>query len=109
MATDLERVVFGNHPDPDGEPEPVDTVVVEGVVKSVDTKGMMFTVPTWDGGKYEFGPAPWPKVFNTQFTTTSVELHTHDATATETLPVKGDRCLVVFPGGVPWVIGWWPK
>lgn len=48
--------------------------------------------------------------------------HTHPGSASpashdhaETVPVNGDRCLVLFPagdnGGVqgPWVIGWWPS
>jgi hypothetical protein len=43
--------------------------------------------------------------------TVDPEIHDH----TETVPVKGDRCLVLFPtadnDGVaqPWVIGWWPS
>jgi hypothetical protein len=90
MAGKLDRVIFGVDPDP--EPAPVDEVIMEGVVYSVGAGGIKFTVPTWDNGTYLYGPAPYPPY--------AVGIHA--------APVKGDRCLVMFPNGEPWVIGWWP-
>jgi hypothetical protein len=107
MASKLERVVFGDTPDPSGEPSPVDSVFVEGVVKSVSAAGMKFTLPDLDDGKFEYGPAPYPRLVT--LTTTTTDLHTHDVLPAGNQPVKGDRCLAVFTGGGPWVIGWWPN
>lgn len=79
--------------------------VVEGRIKGVSPAGAMFTIPSWDGGKHEFGPAPWP--------ISAVEPgggEAHDHTGTP--PPAGARALVVFVGdgiGNPWIVGWWPS
>ncbi len=74
---------------------------VEGSLFDVTPDGARFTVPSWDGGKHVFGPAPWPL--------SRVEptgAHDHEAS----VPPRGARVLVLFLGaGVerPWVLGWW--
>lgn len=75
----------------------------EGRITRVTAQGAFFTMQDYDGGKHEFGPAPWSKVVTTS---AGAEPHLHTAVA----PGAGVRCLVVFVGaGVarPWVIGWW--
>lgn len=120
----LERVILGTSE----EPEPDTSArVVEGVVRSVNADGLKFTVPDWDDGKYVFGPAPWPKSRTEPNHSPGVMAgatavgdhgahdhgpHVHaDHDHVETVPSKGDRCLVVFVGdGIenPWVVQTWP-
>jgi hypothetical protein len=67
----------------------------EGIVRSVTSKGITFTIPTYDDSTYVFGPAPYGRW-----------------STGGTGPQTGDRCLILFPTGTtidPWVIGWWPK
>lgn len=109
-----EDVIFGRRMDPSHEPQ---SGAVEGQVVAISAAGMTFTIKSWDGGKHLFGPAPWPKDRLIDFASDTGNLviggtpypHTHHATAVETVPVKGDRCLVIFTDDGPWVIGWWPK
>jgi hypothetical protein len=157
-ARGLESVLLGVRPNV--RPDPGGATFTEGEVDHVDADGMYFTIPSWDKGKFLFGPAPWPmsRVEPTGLIVTvgtgtepdhaahghgthhhtaagspttddavpgtalSHAGHTHPGEATpavhdhsETVPVKGDRCLVLFPSGSnngvqePWVIGWWPS
>lgn len=76
--------------------------MVEARVHDVSSTGMRFTIPSWDGGKHVFGPAPWPMSRVQPYDT-----HDH----AETVPTAGSRALVLFLGdGIsnPWVIGVWP-
>jgi hypothetical protein len=100
----LTQAILGVHPEPN---PPRAQGVVEGKVKNVDAKGLYFTVPDWDGGKFTFGPAPWPVSRVEPAVSGADAPHDH----AETKPSAGDRCLVVFEGeGVsnPWCVGWWP-
>jgi hypothetical protein len=90
-------------------PKPGSGSHVEGEVYDVSPAGMRFTVPAWDGGKYLFGPAPWPQsqVDPTNDEGDGAVTHDHAGAA----PAQGARCLVLFIGsGVdrPWVVGVWP-
>lgn len=125
MSTSLEQAILGH----DSEPTPHEAgSVVEGVVRAVTAEGLTFTVPTWDDGKFVFGPAPWPMsriepdhspaVLAGPTAVGDHGMHDHGPHVHanhdhgETKPVKGDRCLVVFVGGGvenPWVVAWWPK
>lgn len=147
MADPLLRVISGPVFN-DGEPEvSSDTVTqprfVEGVVRSISPAGMIFTVPSWDGGKFLFGPHPYPpgasgtsgggsSIYDGGFSSSiggsvldggssssagSSIADGGDSTdgSGGSVPVKGDRCLVLFPPGSGeadsaevWVIGWWP-
>lgn len=90
-TANLESAILGRRPGI--KPNPGGATFAEGVIDHSDSTGMFFKVPQWDAGKHMFGPCPWP---NTG------------------APVRGDRCLVLFPTGDndgidgPWVIGWWP-
>ena len=92
---------------------------VEGLIADLSSSGARFTVPSWDGGKHVFGPAPWP-----MSRIEPEQLHMHPVSHTtgggpaqpvphdhvETKPARGARCLVVFVGnGIenPWILGWW--
>jgi hypothetical protein len=82
---------------------------VEGEVYDVSSAGMRFTVPAWDGGKYLFGPAPWPLSQVEPINDGGDGAATHDHAGTS--PARGARCLVFFVGGGidrPWVLGVWP-
>ena len=113
-GTSVDSVILGRRSDPD---EVKLSGIVEGQVVAVTAAGMTFKISDWDGGKYIFGPAPWPKDRQIQFVSDAGTLniggtpypHTHDGTAKETQPVAGDRCLICFTDNGPWVIGWWPK
>lgn len=75
---------------------------------------MFFTVNTWDGGKYVFGPAPWPKPLKHQHRYIipggyGITLYPREFDDI-VLPPIGARVLVLFLGpGVdrPWVLGLW--
>lgn len=66
----------------------------EGRISSFSEAGAMYTVPSWDDGKFIFGPSPYP-------TGATIEV--------------GFRCLILVPVSdgesvvEPWIIGVWPS
>lgn len=96
-ATDVMAVMAGHRSVPTAPQAPG---FLEGRIKSADNTGAYFTLPDFDGGKYLFGPAPWP----------NVKTIVGGITYPQIPPPVGARCLVAFVGsGIdrPWVLGWW--
>lgn len=85
-----------------------------GRIRSVDARGVIFTLPDYDGGRHTFGPAPWNRGGAASTPTGAAgttDPHTHPAHVhvAEPPPVEAE-CLVVFVGsGVerPVVVAWW--
>lgn len=78
--------------------------IVEGIVKSVSSRGVIFVVPDFDKGIFEYGPAPYTRAL---VEPGGSESHVHSPS----IPGTGHRCLVLFVGtGIdrPWVVSWWP-
>lgn len=83
-----------------------------GKIVKIDSKGVYFTIDTYDAGKWRFGPAPYHGMGLAQVNTgdTVAGGTNHHHTVTLFAPALGNHCLAIFVGtgiGNPCVVSWW--